>query len=146
MTKHTRECQSSFGGISSYTSQKIHTKTDEQNSRFQETPTSSEEQGFCLDWITAFHDCVLSYTMQLSVNIMLQWDSKTWNVYSKVEHAYCHTAMSSSPNLLINGDHYSQQPSFLMMHIMQVTGIWKLEDHSSWMFWEIKELIPPNKR
>jgi len=71
MTKHTRECQSSFGGISSYNSQKIHTKTDEQNSRFQETLTSSEEQGFCLDWITAFHDYLLHYTMQLSVNIML---------------------------------------------------------------------------
>jgi len=53
--------------------------------------------------------------------------------------------MSSELNLFINVGHYSRQPSFLMMHIMQVTGIRKPEDHSSWMFWEIKELIPPNK-
>jgi len=48
-----------------------YTQTDEQNSIFQESPTSSEEQGFCLHWIIPFHDCVLSYTTQLSANLML---------------------------------------------------------------------------
>jgi hypothetical protein len=53
--------------------------------------------------------------------------------------------MSTGLHLLINVGHYSWQPSFLMVHIKQVNGIWKPEDLSSWMFWEIKELILPNK-